>query len=69
MSQGATYYEALALCDAYVAESGALAVHAYDSAATIAGQGTVGLGNGSRIWRASARRRSIPCWSRSAAAD
>jgi threonine dehydratase len=40
--EGATYVDALALCEAYVAESGALAVHAYDSAATIAGQGTVG---------------------------
>jgi len=41
--EGATYFDALALCDAYVAESGALALHAYDSFETIAGQGTVGL--------------------------
>lgn len=41
--EGATYFDALALCDAYVAESGALSLHAYDSAETIAGQGTVGL--------------------------
>ena len=41
--QGATYFDALALCDAYVAESGALSIHAYDSARTIEGQGTVGL--------------------------
>ena len=40
--EGATYYDALALCEAYVAGSGALAVHAYDSPETIAGQGTVG---------------------------
>ena len=41
--RGATYFDALALCDAYVAESGAFALHAYDSFETIAGQGTVGL--------------------------
>ena len=41
--EGRTYFDALALCDAYVAESGALAVHAYDSPQTVAGQGTVGL--------------------------
>ena len=41
--QGAAYADAQALCDAYVAESGALAIHPYATAATIAGQGTVGL--------------------------
>jgi threonine dehydratase len=41
--EGKTYFDALALCDAYVAGSGALAVHAYDSPETVAGQGTVGL--------------------------
>ena len=41
--EGRTYFDALALCDAYVAESGALAVHAYESPQTMAGQGTVGL--------------------------
>ena len=41
--QGAAYAEAQALCDAYVAESGALAIHPYATAATVAGQGTVGL--------------------------
>jgi threonine dehydratase len=41
--EGRTYFDALALCDAYVAASGALAVHAYDSRETGAGQGTVGL--------------------------
>jgi threonine dehydratase len=41
--QGATYFDALALCEAYCAQTGALAIHAYDSVATIAGQGTVGL--------------------------
>lgn len=40
---GATYFDALALCEAYVRESGALSIHAYDSLETIAGQGTVGL--------------------------
>ena len=41
--QGAAYAEAQALCDAYVVESGALAIHPYATAATVAGQGTVGL--------------------------
>jgi len=41
--KGAAYADAQALCDAYVAESGALAIHPYASAATVAGQGTVGL--------------------------
>ncbi|MGD0642332.1 MAG: threonine/serine dehydratase [Roseiarcus sp.] len=41
--KGATYFDAQALCDAYVAESGALAIHPYASPETIAGQGTVGL--------------------------
>jgi threonine dehydratase len=41
--EGATYFDALALCDAHVAKTGALAIHAYDASATIAGQGTVGL--------------------------
>jgi threonine dehydratase len=41
--QGATYFDALALCEAYCRDSGALSLHAYDAAETIAGQGTVGL--------------------------
>jgi threonine dehydratase len=40
---GPTYYEALDKCMAYVAQSGALNVHAYDEEATLLGQGTVGL--------------------------
>ena len=40
---GASYFDAQALCDAYVVESGALAIHPYDAPQTIAGQGTVGL--------------------------
>lgn len=40
---GARYADALAACEAYAAESGAFAVHAYDSWETIAGQGTVAL--------------------------
>jgi threonine dehydratase len=40
---GPTYYEALAKCMAYVAETGALNVHAYDEEPTLLGQGTVGL--------------------------
>jgi threonine dehydratase len=38
---GARYADAQAACDAYVAETGALRIHPYDSDATIAGQGTV----------------------------
>jgi len=41
--QGKTYFDALALCEDYLRESGALSIHAYDAFETIAGQGTVGL--------------------------
>ncbi len=41
--EGATYFDAQALCDAYVAQSGALAIHPYATPQTITGQGTVGL--------------------------
>ena len=40
---GDRYAEALVACETYVAESGALSVHAYDAWPTIAGQGTVGM--------------------------
>ncbi len=40
---GARYADALAACEAYQAETGAIGIHAYDSAPTVAGQGTVGL--------------------------
>lgn len=40
---GARYDDALAACSAFVTATGALDVHAYDSVATIAGQGTVAL--------------------------
>jgi threonine dehydratase len=40
---GASYAEAQQRCDAYVAESGALAIHPYDAVETIAGQGTLAL--------------------------
>lgn len=40
---GATYAEALAASRARMAETGALEVHAYDHAAVLEGQGTVGL--------------------------
>ena len=65
--EGATYFDAQALCDAYVAKSGALAIHPYDSPATIAGQGTVGLEWEEDLAR-SAARRSMRFSSRSAAA-
>jgi threonine dehydratase len=40
---GERYADALAAAEAWAAESGALQVHAYDQAETLAGQGTVGL--------------------------
>lgn len=40
---GDRYADALAACDAWVAESGALSVHAFDQAETMLGQGTLGL--------------------------
>ncbi|MEO1191339.1 MAG: serine/threonine dehydratase [Pseudomonadota bacterium] len=40
---GQRYADALALCEAFQVESGAIGIHAYDAAATIAGQGTLGL--------------------------
>jgi threonine dehydratase len=40
---GAIYAEALSACQAYVAETGALDVHAFDQAETMLGQGTLGL--------------------------
>jgi threonine dehydratase len=41
--EGQSYFDALALCEAYIAEIGAMGLHAYDAEATIAGQGTVAL--------------------------
>jgi threonine dehydratase len=40
---GDTYADALAACETYIADSGALSVHAYDQAETLLGQGTAGL--------------------------
>src|SRR6186713_2474143 len=40
---GARYADALEACEKFIAASGALSVHAYDAAETIAGQGSVGL--------------------------
>ncbi len=41
--EGARYNDALALCEAYQASSGAYGVHAFDAWPTIEGQGTVAL--------------------------
>ena len=41
--QGAVYAEALALCEAYIASSNAVSVHAYDAPLTVAGQGTLAV--------------------------
>jgi threonine dehydratase len=38
---GARYNDALTACQAFTAESGAMPVHAYDTQATLAGQGTL----------------------------
>jgi threonine dehydratase len=40
---GARYADAQEACDLYVAQSGALKIHPYDSPLTMAGQGTIGL--------------------------
>lgn len=40
---GARYADALARCEDYIAESGALNIHAYDQPETLLGQGTIGL--------------------------
>jgi threonine dehydratase len=40
---GERYNDVIAACDRYVAETGALAVHAYDQRETLLGQGSVGL--------------------------
>ncbi len=41
VQRGANYSEALALCEAWIAESGATGVHAYDAEPTLEGQGTL----------------------------
>lgn len=41
VQRGANYSEALALCEAWIAASGATNVHAYDAEATLEGQGTL----------------------------
>jgi threonine dehydratase len=41
LQQGENYMAALALCEAWIAESGATGVHAYDAEPTLEGQGTL----------------------------
>ena len=41
VQQGANYSEALSLCEAYIAATGAAGVHAYDAVTTLEGQGTL----------------------------
>lgn len=41
--EGEHYADALARCEAFMAQSGAMGVHAYDQPETLLGQGTVGL--------------------------
>ena len=52
---GGSYAEAQELCDAYVAESGALKIHPYDAPETIAGAGTVAL-----EWEEDLARLALP---------
>lgn len=42
VQKGENYNAALALCDAWLADSGAMGVHAYDAETTLEGQGTLG---------------------------
>lgn len=42
VQKGANYQESLGLCEAYVAQSGALNIHAYNTEPTLQGQGTLG---------------------------
>ncbi len=60
---GATYADALAASEAYLASSGDIPIHAYDQPETLIGQGTVGL----ELRRQAPLRRNA-CWFRSAAA-
>jgi threonine dehydratase len=41
VQKGANYNEALALCEAHIAATGAFSVHAYNAEATLQGQGTL----------------------------
>jgi threonine dehydratase len=43
VQDGAVFAEAQALCEAHVAETGAVQIHPYDAPATIAGQGTLAV--------------------------
>lgn len=45
--EGARYADALARCEAFMAETGAMGIHAYEATATMAGQGTL-----AREWQA-----------------
>jgi threonine dehydratase len=42
VQQGENYAAAFALCEAWISQSGATGVHAYDAELTLAGQGTLG---------------------------
>jgi len=41
VQKGENYNAALALCEAYIAETGAVSIHAYDAVPTLEGQGTL----------------------------
>jgi threonine dehydratase len=43
VQKGPTYYDALANCEAFIKETGAFSIHAYDAVPTLEGQGTVGM--------------------------
>jgi threonine dehydratase len=52
---GETYSDALAVCEDWIAASGALPVHAFDQAETILGAGSVGL----ELWRQAPAVRTV----------
>jgi threonine dehydratase len=64
--EGATYFDAQELCDAYVADSGALAIHPYRRP-RLSPDKERSASNGRRTSPASAPRRSMRFSSRSAA--
>jgi threonine dehydratase len=43
VQKGPTYYDALANCEAFIRETGAFSIHAYDAVPTLEGQGTIGM--------------------------
>lgn len=59
---GSRYADALAASETHVAQTGAMAVHAYDQVETLLGQGSVGMELGHRHGAACSRRRRPDWW-------